>query len=269
MTSALWRVVAASVQGTSHQKQNLPCQDAHALRVLDDGTLLVAVADGAGSAARSQEGAQLATREALASLECARIETRTTTERAWNDALRAAFAHARNQVIVLAAHSDSHVRLFATTLTCAVVADDWLAVARIGDGAAIVELADGRWVSTVAPIKGEYANETFFLTMDDALARVEVQAMRENVRSLAVTTDGLIRLALKLPDYAPHIPFFQPLLKFAADVSDAPSANEQLAAFLASERVNARTDDDKTLVLAVRVPQALAQPTAPLEVSGA
>jgi hypothetical protein len=68
-------------------------------------------------------------------------------------------------------------------------------------------------------------------------------------------SDGLTRLALKMPSYEPHVPFFQPLFAYIEETSPANSnvkAEQQMAAFLASERVSARTDDDKTLVLAVR-----------------
>jgi hypothetical protein len=72
------------------------------------------------------------------------------------------------------------------------------------------------------------------------------------VRALALTTDGLLRLALKLPAYEPHPQFFQPLLTFAREAADETLAQTELADFLASERVCTRTDDDKTLLLAVR-----------------
>jgi len=71
------------------------------------------------------------------------------------------------------------------------------------------------------------------------------------VRALAVMSDGLTRLALKLPANEPHPPFFQPLFAFASAADGQAQAEEQLAAFLASERVCARTDDDKSLVIAV------------------
>ena len=65
-------------------------------------------------------------------------------------------------------------------------------------------------------------------------------------------SDGLVRLAINVADNAHHAPFLQPLLSFAAEAEDEAAAREQLAGFLASDRVCARTDDDKTLVLAVR-----------------
>jgi hypothetical protein len=64
MTPGPWRLAAASALSTSHEKLGTPCQDAHACQALlaaTGETLLVAVvADGAGSAVRSGEGAQLA-----------------------------------------------------------------------------------------------------------------------------------------------------------------------------------------------------------------
>jgi hypothetical protein len=69
-------------------------------------------------------------------------------------------------------------------------------------------------------------------------------------------SDGLTRLALKMPSYEPYVPFFQPLFAYIEGTSTANwngNAEQQMAAFLASERVSARTDDDKTLVLAVRL----------------
>jgi hypothetical protein len=99
--------------------------------------------------------------------------------------------------------------------------------------------------------KGEFANETHFLTQRDAHQQLSVQACRCAVVSLAVMSDGLLRLALKLPSGEPHVPFFQPLFGFAA--AQVQDRDAQLAAFLASERVCARSDDDKTLVLAAYV----------------
>jgi len=86
------------------------------------------------------------------------------------------------------------------------------------------------------------------------LPPVDVHLSTEPVHAVAVMTDGLLRLVLDLTRNQPHQPFFQPLLAFAAQVSNADEGAAQLTAFLGSERVCARTDDDKTLVLAARQP---------------
>lgn len=63
-----WQIAAASVCGISHQRQGLPCQDAHAWEVLPSGTIVIAVADGAGSAMHSDRGSLIAVQAAIASL---------------------------------------------------------------------------------------------------------------------------------------------------------------------------------------------------------
>lgn len=63
-----WRVAAVSVCGSSHEKTGQSCQDAYYWEALPDGTILAAVADGAGSAAHSEVGAAVATQAAVASL---------------------------------------------------------------------------------------------------------------------------------------------------------------------------------------------------------
>lgn len=55
--------IGKSVQGASHVSGNIPCQDANRIECLADGTLVIAVADGHGSAkcAYSDKGARFAT----------------------------------------------------------------------------------------------------------------------------------------------------------------------------------------------------------------
>ena len=62
-------------------------------------------------------------------------------------------------------------------------------------------------------------------------------------------TDGIQLLAVRYADNTAHEPFFEPLFEFAENPN---SSNAELEEFLRSERVCERTDDDKTLVLAVR-----------------
>jgi len=248
----MWRVIGVSVQGTSHQKNHLPCQDAHRYRVLPGGAALIAVADGAGSADRSDEGAQCAVAETIASIEAALAEGLPQDEAGWQALLTEVFRQARQAVAELAEAENVPSRAFATTLTCAVVSDEWLAVGQIGDGVAVARGEDGELFAVTQPQHGEYANETFFLTMDEPLQQVQVQVYLRPIQALAVMTDGLIRLAMNVSRNEPHHPFFQPLLAFAARIEDEAEAQEQLMGFLASDRICARTDDDKTLVLAVR-----------------
>ena len=86
----------------------------------------------------------------------------------------------------------------------------------------------------------------------NALEYLEVCVWHEPVTALVLITDGLLRLALEFPTYEPYAPFFEPLLAFTAQQQDEDHARERLAGVLASDRICDRTDDDKTLVVAVR-----------------
>ena len=267
-----WQVVGAAVKGVSHQRLGLPCQDAQGFRLLPDGTLLVALADGAGSARFSDQGAQRAVEAGLDALAEGLQAGPPVETPAWESLLRQAFLTAREAVLRLAEESlaedadhPAPARAFACTLTLTVAAAERLVAGQVGDGAVVAAGAvdgEGEDLFSVTHLqRGEYANETHFLTQEDALDRLTIEVIERPVRGFAVMSDGLIRLALKMPGQEPHAPFFVPLFRFAGSLKaalaeqaaePAPDAEAQLASFLDSERVNARTDDDKSLVLAVR-----------------
>src|SRR6185436_9273324 len=97
----LWRLLGASVTGTSHLKSGLPCQDAHACRALPGGVIL-AVADGAGSAERSAEGARCAADSVLTALEASLADGWPADPSPWRELFTQAYADAKTSVDHLA-----------------------------------------------------------------------------------------------------------------------------------------------------------------------
>ncbi len=250
-----WQVIGAAVQGLSHQKQGLPCQDALEFRCLPDGVLLVALADGAGSATRSEVGARAAVQAALDSLASSLESCQPANCCDWVEVFCDTFERARAALIQLSEERDEPLRDFATTLTCLAATSEQLIVGQLGDGAVVARGADGILDTVTTLQRGEYANETYFLTQEQALEQVAIQVINLPMQALAVMSDGLTRLALKRPTNEPHLPFFEPLFAFveaSTPSNDGAQANEALTAFLASPRVCERTDDDKALVLALR-----------------
>ncbi len=126
----------------------------------------------------------------------------------------------------------------------------------IGDGAVVCQDGSGDLFSATRLQRGEYANETHFLVDEDALKETVIDTVDRPVRSVALMSDGLIRLALKLPAQEPHVPFFQPLFRFAAAEAGDARAIDHLEHFLDSPRVKERTDDAMARVLAVRIDSA-------------
>jgi hypothetical protein len=250
-TSLEWQVVHATVIGSTHLSSGIPCQDAAGWCMLPSGLLAVALADGAGSAKQAETGANLAVAKALASLGNSNISENPQDLNTWSAAIQQAFLEAREILVEEAIGVGAPPNEYATTLTCLVASNRYAAVGQVGDGAIIARTTAGELQILAQPQRGEYANETSFITMPDALEHGFYQVVEVEVAGLVLMSDGLIRMALQLPGYTPHVPFFKPLWTFAAGANMDEKANLQLAEFLASERVCARTDDDKSLVIAV------------------
>ncbi len=248
MPSQTWSVVGASVAGSGHVRKGRPCEDAHGYRTLADGTLLLAVADGAGSAPRAEEGSRLAVAAGLAALERRLEEQRPLEDFAWEDLLREALDNAR--AALLAEAGQASLDDFATTLLLASISESTLATLQVGDGA-IVCRETGGVLRVLTPVKTEeFVNVTRFITgsgyQEDALCTVLLAA---DVDGLALFTDGLQYLAIEYPQNEAFAPFFRPLFSFA---ERAGGDATDLEATLRSEEVENRTDDDKTMLLAVR-----------------
>ena len=283
-----WHTLSASVVGTSHQKASRGCEDKSNHYECQNGTLLIAVADGAGSASHASDGAQCAVNKALEIIKDSfEQEGEPTNQEEWGNRLMRVLdiVHTSLQQLAddnLSEHTefkstqiiepvmtlpfinkDSEIeedtkkisfspslREYATTLLLAVVTSQWIAIAQIGDGMVVVQDNNRKLQMLTKPEHGEYINETNFIT--DPKYREHIQFFIDpdmSVKGIALLTDGLQMLALDFVANKPHEPFFLPLFKIAA--TQTASANQELENFLSSERVCERTDDDKTIVLAV------------------
>ena len=246
--SPSWNIVGSSVLGTAHARVGLPCQDAYATSITADGTLLLVVADGAGSASRSDEGSRIAVSNSLDFLKWNLSQQVPESPEAWELLLRDMLRDSRLALEKIV--GDGELCDLATTLLVVVVTQDTLAAAQIGDGAIVCRDSSGPLCVLTPLTESEYINTTCFLTgpafEKDALYTVLPAG---EIDALAMFTDGVQFVAIGYPMNVPHPPFFNPLFTFAAREDSDPS---ELDAFLSSAQMNERTDDDKSLVLAVR-----------------
>ncbi len=250
-----WRYVCASVPGVAHLADGLPCQDASAAHWLQSSdaasTLLLAVADGAGSATQSGVGAALACQTLLAEL--ARWCPQPALD--WTPAVaERALYQVQAALAQQAAQSRLPIREFACTLLGAALTEDRALFLQIGDGVIVIGTADG-YRPVFWPQGGEYPNETHFVTDPTAAARLECCLLTEPVAEVALLSDGLQSLALHYHSRQAHLPFFRPLFQRLRDypaTGDLAELTTALERFLSGPAINQRTHDDKTLILAVR-----------------
>jgi hypothetical protein len=246
-----WRVVAACAAGTGHLTQGQGCDDQVAYGLIASarhGPLLsLWVADGAGSAARGGDGAALAVRAAQDTV------TARADEPLDEALVRACLAAVRQQIDDSAQELQAAPREFACTLLGVVASRERTVVLQVGDGGIVLDCGTGLQLAT-PPMQGEYANTTRFATDADAASACMVRHWDAPVQRAAVFTDGLQRLALDLATLTPHAPLFERLFAVVAGAPPDTDAALQAALlrFLDSAEVNARTDDDKALALAVR-----------------
>lgn len=261
MTEAAWRYVYTSVRGTGHIDANLPCQDAslvhQAINSQDEPLLVLVASDGAGSAARSEEGSHLVCEKALTLLEY----RFTAADFRPGEEFGIEVTHQLKELLITRAEElGCSLRDLACTLNIAVILPEWAWFMQIGDGAIIVQPTPADPFEVVFwPDNGEYANQTYFLT-DVPDAHIHVRLDERPIERASLITDGLQTLALVLAEQRAHPPFFMPMF---GTVEAAPDEGERahlaltpaLSQFLDSRPINARTNDDKTLILASRVSQ--------------
>jgi len=243
-----WTVLGESVIGTAHRSRNVPCQDAFRFRTfgVSGEWLVIAAADGAGSASHSETGATRACDEFVRLVES--LEPDTLFIR---DGMTELFAQVRNALLAEAERLNVLPRELACTALLAVVGPASAVFAQLGDGAIV--LGQGQEYRVVFwPEPAEYANTTDFLTDDSFRDWIRFEPVTDSITELAVFTDGLQRLALDFANRTAYPGFFWPLFSELRAAADPESLVEPFRLFLDSDRVNERTDDDKTLVFAVR-----------------
>lgn len=250
-----WQVGGAAVIGTAHRCAVPPrgCDDVCAWRHLPERALAIAVADGAGSASHAAQGADAAVQAALDAVEQAAMAPLPASAQAWHEFLPKILTAAQLGV-QSRVEAPFNVHDYATTLIVAIITTEWVAVVHVGDGASIIQESDGEIRVLTWPHNGVYINETVFIISPQAHKEAQmVVCPRGTINGLALLTDGIEPISLNMTHKVASTAFFQPLFAFVGQPATEEERNAQLAAFLATDRVNERTDDDKTLVLALEI----------------
>ena len=173
--------------GNRHRAESTPNQDYACYAVLPDNMgIVAAVSDGAGSAPKSKTGSETAAREAAA--------------RAWKTAVRQGksidpsqcaregITGARRALEAKGRMEQSPLEDYHATLIVAVLTGNRVTAAHIGDGASIVR-THGTYKMLTIPARGEYPNETFFVTMEEYENLVATNSA-DQATEVLLCTDG-------------------------------------------------------------------------------
>jgi hypothetical protein len=261
-----WKAIVHSATGTRHEQRSQPCQD-YGSYSMQPPYLLGAVSDGAGSAKHAEVGSKIAVESALKSLSQLLIHqfAQMPSLQEMQDAAPNFFEKVFDEVLGALQQetisSECELRDLGCTLLAFVATPDWVAAMQIGDGFIILRGHDSApYKLLFEPDKGEFINETIFVTTPQSLEYMGICVEAVLSPFLCAATDGLERVAIRLQDWKPYAPFFKP---FEACLRQLPTQAEQqeyLKTFLESERLNAKTDDDKTLLVCLYCTELLEEP---------
>lgn len=257
MSFGKWRFARASVAGVSHINQNTGCQDRLACQTVkteNAGEVFIAViADGAGSTSEGERGAAIA-----CDFFVGRIADFLQSGHASMRSLNREFGqlwieHFQEHIAEIAKKETNEMREYASTLVGAVVGNDETIFYQVGDGGAVFSI-DGTvnsYIFGVEPHEGEYVNMTDFLTDEEAPDRLRFARIEESIEDLILFSDGIFAVAVDYQKNKPHEPFLRPMIAPLRN-GGAEGLDAKLANFLGSEKINEKTDDDKTIILASR-----------------
>ncbi|WP_048152763.1 PP2C family serine/threonine-protein phosphatase [Methanolacinia paynteri] len=249
-------VFGGKTTGSSHIKKGVPCQDAFRSEKTDSGEIIVAVADGLGSAEHSEIGAKIAVNTAVDKIKSLFTNSDYGIPDASlmknRDIITEAFSASRTALEDFAGDNGYPLKKLACTLIVAFTWERYLTTGHIGDGAVTALIQDEiRIISD--PGNSEYVNEVTPLTSGKIEDNIRINENIPYVSVFAAFTDGCQRafLVRKNGEYLPYEPFFRPIFTYAKDVADEEEASKEIVRFLESDKMNENSDDDKTLVIAV------------------
>jgi hypothetical protein len=271
-----WIIVGESSLGASHQKNNTPCQDAHFYQILSNDWGVAAVADGAGSVEKAHIGSKFLAENAgrifINLIHNQQWEKQLPQEEEWQTLSKQGFAQLRQSLETFAFSQNLSAKDLSSTLMLVVFSPFGLMAVHIGDGRAGYLSQDDTWKALIEPWKGEYANETVFLSSDiwdkESINQyLKTSMVTEKVKAFTLLSDGCERHSFicNVLDEAsqkyidpnqPFDKFFNPLVanlrKMHSNQISSQEMKEKWGKFLREGNAKLQHEpDDKTMILAV------------------
>lgn len=181
----MWKTIMCAVQGRGHEREEIPCQD-KTFSYAEDGVYVVALADGAGSARLSHEGAAAVTADI-----CRDIAEHFDEYFAQDDGVmvkKQLMANITDCLKKKAEALECDTKDLASTLLAAAVKEDRFFLVHIGDGV-IGYLKEDVLKIASQPENGEFANTTVFTTSKEALMGMRL------IKGTLGTIDGFVLMS--------------------------------------------------------------------------
>jgi hypothetical protein len=248
-----WKHACASVTGKSHSDRGENGQDscrAGTIPLPDAEFFIGIAADGAGSTAEGGRGAEIACGTLFFKVAAA-LQEQGSLNTFTDDDVRGWVTAAREAISAEAQERGKRLREYSCTILGAAAGNGRALFFQIGDGAIVIGNNDA-FEAVFWPEQGEYANTTFFITDEQYLDRLRI-CPSDTPEEIALFTDGLQNLVLSFSQKKAHSGFFKPLFSalLNSPLDESGAFSHQLKSFLSRDDISIRSDDDRTLVLAM------------------
>lgn len=142
-----------SLQGKSHIKKGVVCQDSHAIVQLENGWYVLAAADGVGSAKYSSDGSQIAT-QTIAEY-CRKYVRSDMDGEQLVGLLQKAYQVVFQRIELFCQEQNGRIEDYDTTLSVGIYTGVDLFYGHAGDGGIIIKDIYGQYEMVTVPQKGE------------------------------------------------------------------------------------------------------------------
>lgn len=241
-----------SIVGTAHQaKKDGVCQDASDVVVLKNGWVIAAIADGLGSAKKSEVGSTTAVKTVLSFV--SENHPDKWHEESLMSLLRTAYHKALKTIRALSEENQDELCDYDTTLTTVIYNGTNVVYGHAGDGGIIALSSYGDYSVLTEAQKGEAFNETSPLRAGPESWFFGVA--KEDVCSLIMMTDGIFDVAypwlLAKTDQPIYVNYVRPFMDInilkVSTPADFENAQAEITEFFKGP-YSKQITDDKTIV---------------------
>lgn len=183
----MWTAIQCAMQGRSHIKSDTPCQD-KTYSIVANGTQVISLADGAGSARLSHYGAECVTRGI-----CLELIEKFDDYFAENNGVvvkQQFLTQIANNLNEKSTQLECTPKDLSSTLLVVAIKDEHFIIAHIGDGV-IGYLKNNELKIASHPENGEFVNTTVFTTSKDAIMTMKlIKGNLGQIKGFILMSDG-------------------------------------------------------------------------------
>lgn len=243
----MWKTIKCAIQGRSHKKNDTPCQD-YVEGISSECVTCIALADGAGSASHSEEGAKVAVKTIVNYLN-KNIKYLIDIEKVV--VLRLIKYKIITELKKAIKEIGCDFEDISSTLLFIAIYNDKFLYGHIGDGVIGCLRYDEERLHIVSEAeRGEFANTTYFTTSDNWCKHFRInKGSCNNIKAFFLMSDGSADCLYnnKTKQFAPAINKFSKWL----DNNDTETVNQALIENMTNKFVQ-NTNDDCSFIMIQR-----------------